>query len=468
MPVVGAMVAPGAVGAVVPPGAVGAVVSPGAVGAVVSSFPGKAVIVGNGVAGITCALHARQRDPQASITVVSGETDYFFSRTALMYSYMDMMTRRDLEPYERVMYREQRIRLVRDWVVDLDAERQEATLEKGEVLPYDKLVLAVGAAPNLFNWEGIHDIQDGLVHFVSMQDLDTCERLTPSTKTAVVVGGGLIGIELVECLLHHGVDIKFLIREPWYWPMALSVEEADFVSVHMREHGVDVRLSEEMTKVETDANGRVSTVHTNKGDAISCQMLGITAGVHPNIKRLKEFKHQPEMGRGIIVNERFETSLPNVYAAGDCAEIHPESGKPYGELIWYSAKRHGAQVARNLFGDELTYKPPLFFNSSKFFEIEYTTVGNINAVEEGSPTLFRKMPGKNISQRIICNHDNEVVGFNMLGSRWNHEVLERWVHERRSMEFVRQHLAEAQYDVEFGRVNLKKMDEQAIPLAFFR
>lgn len=424
----------------------------------------KIVIIGNGVAGITCAFTARQRDPDAEITVISGETDYFFSRTALMYAYMDVMPRRNLEPIERGAYDNQRIKRVRDWVVDMDATAKTLTLEGGQTLSYDRLVFAVGARPNLFPWKGVDQVKDGLVHFVSMQDLDNCERLTPSTRKAVVVGGGLIGIELVESLLHHGVHVTFLIREPYYWPVALGKEEAEFVVRHMREHKVDVRLSEEMTSMEVDASGRIKTVHTNKGDALDCQLLGIAAGVRPNLDRIKAFKDAPEMGRGIIVNDRLETSLPGVYACGDCAEIHPEGGKPYGETIWYSAKRQGALVGRNLFDDAIGYRPPLFFNSSKFFEIEYTTVGQVMSAPEGTPTIYMKMPGRDVSVRIV--HDGtSVIGFNMLGSRWNHEILERWILERRSPEFVQKNLKAAQYDVEFGRAPLRKMKVENLPLS---
>lgn len=423
----------------------------------------KIVIVGNGVAGITCAMTARQRDPDASITVISGETDYYFSRTALMYAYMDTMTRQNLEPYERSSYAKQRIDLVRGWVVDMDASAKTLTLESGATLGWDRVVFAVGASPNMFPWKGADAIRDGKVHFVSMQDLDACERLTPSTREAVVVGGGLIGIELVECLLHHGVKTTFLIREPYYWPVALGREEADYVAEHMRAHGADVRLGEEMTEIKVDAGGRVSAVVTGSGETIPCQMLGIAAGVRPNTERLKGFKDAPALGRGIIVNDHLETNIPGVFACGDCAEIHPEGGKPYGELIWYSAKRQGMLAGRNLFGDKVAYRPPLFFNSSKFFEVEYTTVGEVMNAPDGSPTIYRKMPGKHISQRIV--HDGErVIGFNMLGSRWNHEVLERWIHERRSPAFVRRNLHAAQYDVEFGRVKLERMTEQDLPL----
>ena len=424
----------------------------------------KIVIVGNGVAGITCAMSARQRDPDASITVISGETEYFFSRTAWMYSYMDMMTRRDLEPHDRSAYAKQRIELVRDWVIDMDPDARTVTLEKGGARSWDRLVFAVGAAPNMFPWKGVDRIKEGKVHLVSMQDLDDCERLTPSTREAVVIGGGLIGIELVECLLFHGVKTSFLVREPWYWPMAIGEEEATFVGAHMREHGVDLRLSEEMVEAHVDGSGRVKSVTTSAGNELPCQLLGIAAGVHPAIERLKQFSSAPELGRGIIVDERLETSIPGVFACGDCAEIHPTGGDPYGELIWYSAKRQGKLVgAHNLFGDDVPYVPPLFFNSSKFFEIEYTTVGEIMKAPAGTPTIYLKAPNKPLSVRIV--HDGEQVqGFNMLGSRWNHEILERWIRERRSPEFVVAHLREAQYDAEFNRANLSALVRQDLPL----
>jgi NADPH-dependent 2,4-dienoyl-CoA reductase/sulfur reductase-like enzyme len=424
----------------------------------------RIVIIGNGVAGITCAMDARQRDADACITIISGETDYFFSRTALMYSFMDSMRRKDLEPYERHVYARKNLRLVRDWVVDLDAEQRLVTLEGGESIAWDRLVLALGAAPNLFPWDGVDAVDEGLVHFVSMQDLDHCERLVPSTKQAVVVGGGLIGIELVECLLHHGIATTFLIREPWFWPMSLGPEEAEFVVEHMRQHGADVRLEDEMERVEVDGQGRVSAVRTTKGEHLPCQMLGIAAGVHPNLERVKAWSQAPEMGRGIIVDQAFRTSLPDVFAIGDCAEIHPTDGTPYGETIWYSAKRHGHLVgAHALWGDDIAYTRPIFFNSSKFFEIEYTTVGEVMTAPEGTPTIWLKMPKKPVSIRIVHDGD-QVIGFNMLGCRFNHELLERWIAERRSPAWVEQHLREAQFDVEFGRTKLKRMERSELPL----
>ena len=424
----------------------------------------RIVIIGNGVAGVTCAFSARQRDPDAEITLISGETDYFFSRTALMYAYMDSMTRKNLEPYERSTYDRNRIQRVRDWVVDHVAAEQVVVTQSGARIGYDKLVLAVGASPNLFPWEGVDTLKDGLVHFVSMQDLDACERLTPSTREAVVVGGGLIGIELVECLVHHGVKVTFLVREPHYWPVALGPEEAAFVAEHMRHHGVDVALNEEMTRVEADAQGRVKTVHTSKGRALPAQLLGVAAGVKPNVARIRAWTDAPELGRGIRTDATLQTSIPHVYACGDCAEIVvPGEDRPLHETIWYSAKRQGALVGRNLFGDGVRYEPPLFFNSSKFFEIEYTTVGDVVRVPPSATSIYLKHPKKDVSARIVSD-GGHVIGFNMLGSRWNHEVLERWIIERRPTDWVMKRLAKAQYDVEFGRANLRSMERRELPM----
>ncbi|MCB9520197.1 MAG: FAD-dependent oxidoreductase [Myxococcales bacterium] len=422
----------------------------------------RLVIIGNGVAGVTCAMEVRKRDPSATITLVSGETDYFFSRTALMYAFMDRMTRRGLEPFERHVYDELRIERVRAWAMGLQAQPRAVVLEGGRTLEYDRLVIATGAVPNRFNWDGLDDARDGVVHFVSMQDLDACERLAASTREAVVVGGGLIGVELVESLVHHGVKVTFLIREPWYWPMAIGREEADFVTEHLRAHGVDVALEEQMTRVEVDAAGRVRAVRTDKGRELPCQLLGLAVGVRPATDRLAGFEGLA-LNRGVVVDEQLRTSMPDVFACGDCARITPRSGTAYNELIWYSAKRQGAIAARNVLGDGVAYEPPIFFNSSKFFEIEYTTVGAVMSAPATATSLYRRLPGAPVSQRIVSDQ-GRVIGFNMLGSRWDHAVLERWIAEGRDESWVAAHLAEAQYDVEFGRARLDRMTSERLPI----
>ena len=421
------------------------------------------VIVGNGVAGTRAALTIRQRHPpdRARITLISDESPYFFSRTALMYAYMDRLSRRDLEPYERQVYDRQHIDRVQGRVVDLNGTSRTLTLKDGRTLDYDRCLLAVGASPRMVDFGGLDQVNDGLVTFVSLQDLDDCERLTWSTDQAVVVGGGLIGVELAECLVHHGLDVTFLVREPYYWPAAFAEPEGQMISEHIRSHGVDLRHEEELTHIDVDDNGRVCAVETNQDERIDCQMLGMAIGVVPNINWLRDVTTPPAIGGALRVDRSFQTSLANVWGAGDCVEIELEkSHPPLHEPIWYAARLHGQLAARAMMGDDIHYEPPIFYNSSKFFDVEYTTVGDVQDVPEGAQSLFRRMPGKPISQRIVFDEQQRVFGFSMLGSRWDHTILTRWIEERRRLDFVRQHLHRAQFDVEFGRIDLDAMDEE--------
>lgn len=417
------------------------------------------LIVGNGVAGATAALTARARS-DARVTLLSDESPYFFSRTALMYALMDRMQRRELEPYERASWSAQGIARVQGRAVDLDADAKTVTLADGRVLRWDKLLLATGSSPRALPTPGAASAQ-GVVSFVSMQDLDACERWIPSTREAVVIGGGLIGVELVECLLHHGVRTTFLVREPWYWPAALCEEEGAMVAAHLRAHGVDLRLGVEARAIEADAGGRCARVRLSDGGVLPAQLVGACIGVEPAVRWLREVRTPPALLRGVRVDEQLRTSLPDVWCAGDCAELALPDGRTRLETIWYSAKRQGALAGENMTGRPRPYQPPLFFNSAKFFELEYTTVGELQDLPPDASSVYRVHPTRAMSQRVV-HRDGRVVGFNMLGSRWDHAVLSRWIDERRPVSWVLPRLASAQFDVEFGRAPLPAFEERSL------
>jgi NADPH-dependent 2,4-dienoyl-CoA reductase/sulfur reductase-like enzyme len=233
----------------------------------------------------------------------------------------------------------------------------------------------------------------------------------------------------------------------------MSGEEGVMISEHIRSHGVNLLLNEEVDEVLNDSSGRVRAVRTRSGKEFTCQMLGITIGVRPCIDWLKHVSTPPLLSRGILVGPDFRTSLPDVFAAGDCAELMAGS---VVEQIWYSAKRQGELAGLSMLGDAIAYRPPLFYNSAKFFAIEYTTVGRVNDAPADAVNFYRRIPGKEASVRIV-EHAGAVIGFNMLGSRWNHTILENWILERRSMAYVMNALEQAQFDVEFGRLDLRQV-----------
>jgi len=175
------------------------------------------VIIGNGISGVSAARHIRKMSDKR-ITIISAETDYFFSRTALMYVYMGHMKFEHTQPYENWFWEKNRIELKKGFVSNINHANNELIFSDGEKLGYDKLILAVGSKPNKFGWPG-QDL-DGVMGMYHKQDLENLEKYAPNNKVckrAVIVGGGLIGIELAEMLNSRGVPVTFLVREDSFW-----------------------------------------------------------------------------------------------------------------------------------------------------------------------------------------------------------------------------------------------------------
>ena len=146
----------------------------------------KIVILGNGIAGITAARHIRKLGDQ-KITVVSGETEHFFSRTALMYIYMGHMKYEHTKPYEDWFWKKNRIELKQGWVAAIDFDEKNLIFQSGEKLPYDQLVIATGSASNKFGWKG-QDLK-GVQGLYSYQDVELMEENTAKIEQAVILGG---------------------------------------------------------------------------------------------------------------------------------------------------------------------------------------------------------------------------------------------------------------------------------------
>ena len=155
-------------------------------------------------------------------------------------------------------------------------------------MQYDKLVIATGSKPNKFGWPGQDLI--GAQGLYSKQDLDNMEVVAPNNKVckrAVIVGGGLIGIELAEMLRSRDIEVTFLVREKSFWSGVLPFGESQMINRHILEHHIDLRFETNLVEILSDDNGFVKAIVTDKGETIECQIVGLTAGVSPNINFLK-------------------------------------------------------------------------------------------------------------------------------------------------------------------------------------
>ncbi len=409
------------------------------------------IIIGNGISGITAARHIRKLSDK-KITIVSAEADYFFSRTALMYVYMGHMKFEHTQPYENWFWKKNRIDLIKGYVKSIEVKKKTIHFSDGGILSYDKLIIATGSKPNKFGWPG-QDL-DGVMGMYHKQDLDNLEKYAPNNKVckrAVIVGGGLIGIELAEMLHSRHIPVTFLVREASFWNMVLPKGESAMINREIVSNGIDLRLGVNLKEIKADEEGKVkSVVITETGEEIACNVVGLTAGVSPNIDFIKG--SDIEIGRGVKVNRFLETNIKDLYAIGDCAEQHEaiDQRRPI-EAVWYTGRMMGETVAQTICGNKIEYKPGHWFNSAKFMDIEYQTYGWVWAQPKENEARFywEHNDGKKC---IHINYDKttrEFIGINNFGIRMRHEVFDRWLTEKQTVDYVINNLVEANFDPEF-------------------
>lgn len=444
----------------------------------------RIVIIGNGVAGIEAALTIRKREPEVELTVISEESDHFFSRTALMYVLVGQLSHQQTEPYERDLYERLGITRVRGRAVGIDAEPRQVRMGGSlDPVPFDRLLIACGSRPRPGPWGGGELL--GIGHFVTHQDLAWLEaelygfrRVVPAprplghlgssspdspyqirksasesrgsvAKNPVVIGGGLIGIEVVETMIAKGLEPRFLIREEWFWPMAINRPESAWIRDRMAAHGVKVGLEHNVSHFEGDAEGRVEKVVTDQG-SFDCDVAVVAIGVLPNTDWLEGSPIERDSRGGIVVGKDLQTSLEGVFAAGDCASVEWFNGARRPEQLWYTGRDQGRMAGRAMLGDDVSYARGDWYNSAKLMDIEYTTAGLVDfGLSDDAWHWFWREPEPVKSTLRVAVEGDRVKGFNFLGRRYDHEILNRWIAERRRIGWVLDRLHKASFDTEF-------------------
>ncbi len=417
------------------------------------------VIIGNSIAGIEAAIAIRNRDRDARITVISGEHPHPYARVSLMYIFCGQLSLKDTQFYPEDLYDRMRFERIFERVTGVDVAGRRLALEGGRTVEYDKLLLAVGSVGRRLPWPGAYEADPAFLHhFVTLGDLRRLDAAAKPGMSVAVIGGGLIGVEAAEVLHLRGLKTHFLIREPFYFPVALDAAEANVVAEHIRHHGVDAR-----TNAPVNGFRREGAKVVLEGPDLTVDLVVGAIGVEPATAFLR--------GSGVALNDQTggvevgdnleSTSAPGIFAAGDCAQVTWIDGSRRPEQLWYTARDQGRTAALAMLGDDVKYRRGTWYNSAKFFDVEYTTAGFIpyaapkagrapapTRAEDGWQTWYQRVPGSAVTQRIVVK-DGSVKGFNALGTRWDHNVWMRWIHERRPLAWVLAHMNDARFDEEF-------------------
>jgi NAD(P)H-nitrite reductase large subunit len=357
---------------------------------------------------------------------------------------------KDILPFPSDYWVRNKMKQVHGVVDEIDAENQKVCLDNGSVLHYDKLVLALGSQPKSL---GLDEFKlEGIQGFYSLQDLEKLQDSAKKIKHASIIGGGLIGVELAEMFVSRGISFTFWVREKWFGSNFLPQEEAELVTNHLLSKNINIKFEIEIIGFEADGLNRVKSVESHSGEKSDTDLVCICIGVKPNVDWLKLTNVQ--INTGVLVNEHLQTNIASIYAVGDCVEFkNPVYGRKSIETLWYTGRLMGEYLGKNILHENPPpYEPGIYFNSAKFFDVEYQIYGDVPpSFSESYGTVFWKHPTKYKSIRLVYNATNKVfIGCCVLGIRFRQEVCEKWIKEKWKISEVLPLLSEANFDSEFS------------------
>lgn len=368
------------------------------------------VIIGGGIAGVNCIEGIRSLDPEGTITLVSDEPVSNYGRPLISY-YLEEKT--DLP---RMSYRGQDF-YERNHVCALHGvkaekllpEARQVLLSDGKTLPYDELCLCTGSVPFVPPMKGLDKVKDRF-SFLTLSDAQALEQAVTPESRVLILGGGLIGLKAAEGLHGRAGEITVCDLAEYVLSSILQPDSAALVEAHLEQNGLRLKLGktvEEFTE---------HTARLTGGETVEFDVLVLAVGVRPNTALLKEAGGKAE--RGIATDSSMRTSLPHVYAAGDCTG-------PY--LILPHAAMQGLCAGKNMAGGRETVSADTPMNSIGFFGLHLMTAGDC---PEGTEVYEEKK--ENILKRLFIK-DDRLCGFLLLGNVDRAGIYTALIREKRPL-----------------------------------
>lgn len=402
------------------------------------------VITGNGPAGTQAALAAKKQDPAAAVTIVSREAQLFYYRYYLPHLLAGAKDAAKMVVHPESFYAKKGVDLILGQeVISLNPEKNLLTLESGDSLPYSALVIATGSRARGPIWPG--SSLEGVVTLREWADVPRILERVHDSGQAVVVGGGLLGIELAWAFRELGMEVNYLIKEDRFWPQMLDAEASAIVERRVRAAGVDLIVNASIKEIAGD-DGRVSGVTTESGRRIPCQLLGVAIGAVPETGLLRD--SGVLVDRGVIVDDHLRSNYPNVYAAGDVAQAYDVV---YGEhrvnTSWLNAYRQGDIAGTNMAGGEKVFAGGIPYNLMEIYGIGFVSMGLPNAAGAGYQVISRTEPELDLYQKVVLR-EGVVVGATLLGQVERARYFEEMIKRRLPVGDVAESLLDPEFDLD--------------------
>jgi NAD(P)H-nitrite reductase large subunit/Fe-S-cluster-containing hydrogenase component 2 len=376
-----------------------------------SGYAGHVLVVGSSAAGIAACEAAREHAPGCAITVVTADDQPEYSRPLLAYALAGRLPSSELR-WRPADYLERQIgatvlRGVR--ARSLDPTRRLLTLEDGREIAYDRLIVATGARATTVEipgagLPGVHGLRN-------LDDLDGLAELAQPERHGVVLGGGNVGLQVCEALIERGMKVTLVVRSPYVLSQTVDEAVGRRVGELFARHGVALRTGRDVTEIL--GKTRVEGVRLDTGEQLPADVVVVGKGIEPAIGWVRE--SGLDTRRGIVVDMSGQTSVPGVFAAGDCAEVlDPVSGRSTVSGIWPVAYEMGRAAGCTAVGVERTAHGALRMNASRFFGVSIMSIGEV---------LLAKLPGatehvlvdRADAYRKLVDRDGRLVGALLYG-----------------------------------------------------
>lgn len=303
-------------------------------------------ILGGGAAAVSAAEAIRQRDKTGNIVMFSKESELPYNRPMLTKALLADFSSQQIAMHPQSWFEENKIQFVKQALIEkLDTGSRTITLKDGRTFSYDKCIYALGASCFIPPIEGAKDERVKTIRTLS--DVAAIQELIHDKKRAVLIGGGVLGLEAAWELSKAGKDVTVLEAMDRLMPRQLDAQASQMVKETAEKHGLHMMTGVKITSITAEGDER--TVHTETGD-YPCDLVIVSAGVRANVALAKDAGM--ECDRAVVVNAKMETSAANVYACGDCAQYN---GINYA--LWSQALEEGRVAGANAAGDALEYEP---------------------------------------------------------------------------------------------------------------
>lgn len=362
----------------------------------------KYLIIGFGVAGVGAIEAIRSVDKTGEIVLISDDPHGYYSRPGLAYYLTGELHDKALFPRTTEDLRRLKFKAIRAQVTKISRENQTVEIQDTAPLMYDRLLIATGAQAIRMKVPGA-DLT-GVLKLDHMEDAKSILKYARRGKTAVVSGGGITALELVEGLVARGVKVHYLLRGDRYWSNVLDEHESKAVEHSLQEEGVKLHYHAELVEV-IGKNAQVVGVRLQDDKILKCELVAYAIGIRPRLDLAKQAG--VAIDRGILVNEYLQTNDPNIYAAGDVSQVYdPSTGTSVIDSLWAPARQQGYTAGLNMAGKKTPYTKSAPFNVTRLAGLTTTIIGTVGrgkdedmiGIARGDSETWRQLPDAIVAQ----------------------------------------------------------------------